>query len=186
MLDEEPELLLPDPDELPECVHPFAIDDGGAPLAGGDVVDEPDDPDDPDAPDEPVEPGDVVEDPEVDDDRTAVEPVVDDFVLVEAPAIDIPTPKLSPKAPRAAPAARTGLLSFMVDPPSQADLTRWNPFETPHLGSAWQLTDACRRNGSPLSQLTHSGHSAIAKDPVTCSVVEVSRCPCLTESAESW
>jgi hypothetical protein len=106
------------------------MDDGAAPFVGGDVVDEPDAPDEPDvpdeldAPDEPEELGEVLEDPEVDEDRTAVEPVVDDFVLVEAPAIDIPTPKLSPKAPRAAPAARAGLLRFMVDPPSRADLTR--------------------------------------------------------------
>jgi hypothetical protein len=106
------------------------MDDGAAPLAGGDLVDDPDEPDAPDEaeePDEPEEPDAVVEDPEVDEDRTAVEPEVDDFVLVEAPAIDIPTPKLSPKAPRAAPAARTGLLSFMVDPPSRVDLTRWKP-----------------------------------------------------------
>ena len=117
-------------------MHPLAMDDGAAPLAGGDGVDDPDEPDAPDefdAPDEPEEPvepeepDDVVEDPEVDEDRTAVEPVVDDFVLVEAPAIDIPTPKLSPKAPRAAPATRAGLLSFMVDPPSRVALTRWKP-----------------------------------------------------------
>jgi hypothetical protein len=112
------------------------MDDGAAPWAGGDVVDDPDEPDAPDefdAPDEPEEPDelegpdDVVEDPEVDEDRTAVEPEVDDFMLVEAPAIDIPTPKLSPKAPRAAPAARAGLFSFMLDPPSRVDLTRWKP-----------------------------------------------------------
>jgi hypothetical protein len=108
--EEVPELLLPDPEELPECVHPFAMDDGGAPLTGGDLVEAPEEPDEPDDPDEPEE---LVEDPEVDDDRTAVEPVVDDFALVEAPAMDIPTPKLSPKAPRAAPAARTGLLCFI-------------------------------------------------------------------------
>jgi hypothetical protein len=155
--DEEPELLLLDPEELPEWLHPLAMDEDGAPPAGGDVVDEPeapDEPDEPDAPDEPDDPDEpeeadgVVEDAEVDDDRTAVEPVVDDLALVEAPAIDIPTPKLSPKAPRAAPAARTGLLSFMVDPPSQADLTRRKPFETTHLGSGWQLTGAGRRNRS--------------------------------------
>ncbi len=118
----ELEFVLPDPDEVPECVHPLAIEDGGEPVDGLGVVDGMVVvPEEPDVPDEPEE---LVEDPEVDDDSTAVDPVVDDLALVEAPAMDMPTPKLSPKAPRATPAASSGLLSFMVDPPLRAHLTR--------------------------------------------------------------
>jgi hypothetical protein len=130
---DEPELVLPDPDELPEWLHPLAMDDEGDPdgglgaVDGVDVPDEPDVPEEPDVPDVPEEadePEELVEDPEVDDDSTAVDPVVDDLALVEAPATDMPTPKLKPKAPRATPAASTGLLRFMVDPPLRANLTR--------------------------------------------------------------
>ena len=121
---DEPELVLPDPDEVPECVQPLAIDDGGEPVDGLGVVDGVDVPEEPDVPDEPDEAEELVEDPEVDDDSTAVDPVVDDLALVEAPAMDMPTPKLSPKAPSATPAASSGLLRFMVDPPLRAQLTR--------------------------------------------------------------
>jgi hypothetical protein len=106
---DEPELVLPDPDELPEWVHPLAID-GGEPVDVPGVVDGVEVPDEPDVPDAPVE---LVEDPDVDDDSTAVEPVVDGLALVEAPAMDIPTPKLRPKAPRATPVASNGFFSFM-------------------------------------------------------------------------
>jgi hypothetical protein len=78
------------------------------------VVEEPEVPEEPEEPEETDEPDEVVEEPEVEDESTALGPVVDDFAVVEAPAMDMPTPKLSPKAPRAAAAAITGLLSFMV------------------------------------------------------------------------
>jgi hypothetical protein len=119
---DEPELLLPDPDELLEWLHPLAIEDGADPAGGlgaADGVDVPDEPDEPEVPEEPEE---LVEDPAVDD-SAALDPVVDELALVEAPATDMPTPKLRPKAPRATAAATSGLLRFMVDPPLRANLT---------------------------------------------------------------
>lgn len=131
--EDEPEPVPPVPDELPEWEHPLAIDEDGEPdgargaVDGVDVPEEldvPEDPDEADGSDVPDEPEELVEDPEVDDpevddpevvdESTAVDPDAGDLALVEAPAMDIPTPKLSPKAPRATPPASSGLLSFMI------------------------------------------------------------------------